>query len=33
MCWKLKINEKIDEKLLPNFPDDPFYDITIQTAS
>ena len=33
MSWKLKINDKIDERLLPNFPEDPFSDITIQTAS
>lgn len=33
MSWKLAIQAKNDEKLLLNFPNDPFSDITIQTAT
>ena len=33
MSWKLKINDKIDPKLEENFPDDPYSDITIHTAT
>lgn len=33
MSWKLTIQSKNDEKLLLNFPNDPFSDIAIQTAT
>ena len=33
MSFRLKINNKIDEKLLENFPADPYYDVVIITAS
>lgn len=33
MSFRLKINNKIDEKLLENFPVDPYYDVVIITAS
>ncbi len=31
MSWKLKIKDKTDEKMLLNFPNDPYSNITIHT--
>jgi hypothetical protein len=33
MSFRLKINDKIDEKLLENFPKDPYSDVIILTKS
>lgn len=33
MAFRLKINEKVDEKLLENFPKDPYSDILVLTQT
>lgn len=33
MAFRLKINEKLDEKLLENFPKDPYADIVVVTQT